>query len=163
MVEVGDTNVQIQQTTNTFASWRRLLLSECRYSATCDNDVNFSNSIAAGSYGYGSTLRSSGMSSSLYGSGSRSSAASSSRSPYSSSYGLGSSYDSRSSYGLRTSYDSTRSFMTDYRPCSGQFPKRRSGNDYPPFPSDFEHGGGSGGRQSYPRAGGRSRWSFGTR
>ena len=163
MVEVGDINVQIQQTTNTFASWRRSLRSKCRYSTTCDNDVNFSNSIAAGSHGYGSTLRSSSMSSSLYGSDSRSSAASSSRSPYSSSYGSESSYDSRSSYGSRSSYDSTRSFMTDYRPRSGWFPKRRSGNDYPPFPSDFERGGGSSGRQSYPRAGGSSRWSFGTR
>jgi hypothetical protein len=52
--------------------------------------------------------------------------------------------------------------MTDYRPRGGWFSKRRSGNDYPPFPSDFERGGGSGRSQSWPRAGGRSRWSFGS-
>ena len=116
----------------------------------------FSNPVTTDSYGYGPSTRSSGTFSSPYGSRSRSSAASSSRSPYSSSYGSG------SSYGSHSSYDSARSFMTDYRPRSGWFSKRRSGNDYPPFPSDFARGGGSGGRQSYPRAGGRSRWSFGT-
>lgn len=52
--------------------------------------------------------------------------------------------------------------MTDYRPRGGWFSKRRSGNDYPPFPSDFERGGGSGRSQSWPRAGRRSRWSLGS-
>jgi hypothetical protein len=40
--------------------------------------------------------------------------------------------------------------MTDYRPRGGWFSKRRSGNDYPPFPSDFERGGGSVRSQSWP-------------
>ena len=160
IVEVSDSDVQIQQATNGFSSRRWTSRSKTRYSAPCDTEVDFLfNSFPADSYGYGSTSSSSGMSNSLYDSDSRSSI---SRSPYSSSYGLGSSYDSRSSYGSHSSYDPARSFMTDYRPRSGWFPKRRSGNDYPPFPSDFARGGGSGRRQSYPRAGGKSRWSFGS-
>lgn len=80
-----------------------------------------------------------------------------------------SSYDSpysSSPYGTSSSgssYRSSKSFLTDYKPRGGWFASRRSGSDYPPFPSDFPFRHVTGRSRSFPREAGRSRWSFGSR